>query len=454
MKQNINLLEGSIAMSLTKLALPIMATSFLQMAYNLIDMIWIGRVGSDAVSAVGVGSMFVWFASGIIMIARIGGQVQVGQSLGAKDEDGAARYGKIAFQLAIIAGLIYGLIAILFHKSLVAFFMLDNQQIVVDAEKYIMMTCGGIIFFYLNQIFAGMWTALGNSKVTLLATLVGLSINIVLDPILIFGIGPFPKWGVLGAAFATVFAQLVVCIVFCCISVKETSLFCKMRNWKHMEPYETKKIISIGFPAGIQSIFFTCISMIIARMITGFGDAAIAVQKVGTQIESISWMTAEGFGTAVNAFTAQNYGANQQKRVNQGYRTAMMIMTIWGILTSFVLIVFPGPIFQIFIQEEAMLSLGIDYLRIVGYSQLFMCLELATAGAFQGLGKTMPPSISGITFTIIRIPLAYVLCNTSLGLNGIWWAISISAIVKGIVLPLWFLKGRRRQSIHQKIAIR
>ncbi len=443
MKQNVNLLEGSIVAALTKLALPIMATSFLQMGYNLVDMIWIGRVGSDAVSAVGIGSMFVWFASGIIMIARIGGQVLVGQSLGAKEEIQASKYAKSAFQLALIAAIIYGSIALIFHKTLVSFFMLDNQKIIEDAELYIMMTCGCILFFFLNQIFTGIWTALGNSRVTLLATLIGLSINIVLDPVLIFGIGPFPEWGVLGAAFATVFAQFVVCIVFCIVSLRDRLLFGNIRNWLRFEKNETKKIIKIGFPAGIQSIFFTCISMIIARMITGFGDAAIAVQKVGTQVESISWMTAEGFGTAVNAFTAQNYGANQQKRVNRGYRTAMMIMAGWGIFTSFVLIAFPGPIFQVFIQEEGMLSLGIDYLRIVGYSQLFMCLELATSGAFQGLGKTMPPSISGVTFTIIRIPLAFVLCNTSLGLNGIWWAISLSAIVKGIVLPLWFIKERK-----------
>lgn len=442
--KNVDLLKGSIVGAMTKLALPIMLTSFLQMAYNLIDMIWIGKVGSDAVAAVGIGSMFVWFAGGIIIIAKIGGQVKIGQYLGAQKEKEAAVYGKTAFQLAIIAGILFGTICIVFHVPLVGFFNLENEQIIKDSQYYIIVTCGGVLFLYLNQIFTGIWTALGNSRVTLLATLIGLSINIVLDPVLIFGYGPLPKLGVLGAALATVFAQFIVCLVFCMLSIKEKIIFSKMEYPFQMELSQLKEIVRIGLPAGIQSMMFTSISMIVSRMITDFGDAAIAVQKVGTQIESISWMTAEGFGTAVNAFTAQNYGANQQKRVNQGYRSAMGIMFIWGMITSILLVAFPGPIFQIFLQEEEMLILGIDYLKIVGYSQLFMCVELATAGAFQGLGKTMPPSIIGMVFIVLRIPLAYILCQTSLGLNGIWWAITISAILKGIILPLWFCIDRRK----------
>lgn len=445
MKSNVNLLTGSIAGAMTKLALPIMMTSFLQMAYNLIDMIWIGRVGSDAVAAVGVGSMFVWFASGIITIAKVGGQVKVGQCLGAAKEELAAVYAKSALQCAIIAGVIYGVVCVSLRQVFVGFFMLDNPQIVEDAQYYLMVTCGCIIFYFMNQICTGIWTALGNSRITLLATLVGLSINIVLDPILIFGIGPVPKLGVLGAALATVFAQFIVFVIFSIVSSREKIIFAKIQNVLKIEIVEVKQIVRIGLPAGVQSMFFTSISMIIARMITGFGDAAIAVQKVGTQIESISWMTAEGFGTAVNAFTAQNFGANQEERVNQGYKTAMLIMTIWGVITSVVLIVFPAPIFKIFIQEAEILPLGIDYLRIVGYSQLFMCLELATAGAFQGLGRTMPPSITGIICVAIRIPLAYVLCKTELGLNGIWWAITLSAIAKGIILPIWFRVERKKQ---------
>ncbi|MFI3208352.1 MAG: MATE family efflux transporter [Eubacteriales bacterium] len=444
MNKNVNLLSGSIVGALTKLALPIMATSFLQTGYNLIDMIWIGRVGSDAVAAVGVGSMYVWFANGLITIIKIGGQVKVGQNLGAKREEDALVFAKGAFQIAVVAAIVWGILSVMFREVMVGFFLLDNQDIVRNAQIYIVITCGCIFFNYMNQIFTGIWTAIGNSKVTLLATLIGLSLNIVLDPVLIFGLGPFPELGVAGAALATVFAQFIVFVVFCVVSKKETIIYSKFTNVCSIEWGKIKEIVHIGFPAGIQSMMFTTISIILSRMITSFGDVAIAVQKVGTQVESISYMTAEGFATAINSFTAQNYGAKQQKRVNQGYMTAITIMILWGIFTSFMLIVFPAQIFRIFIQEEEMLQMGVDYLRIMGYSQIPMCVELATAGAFQGLGKTKPPSINSIILTGIRIPVAYFLCQTSLGLNGIWWTITLSALAKGIVLPILFMIERKK----------
>ena len=184
--------------------------------------------------------------------------------------------------------------------------------------------------------------------------------------------------------------------------------------------------------------------MIIARLIAGWGDAAVAVQKVGSQIESISWMTAEGFASAVNAFIAQNYGANKKDRIKKGYYTAIRLMTVWGVVTSAALIFFPQVFFQIFIQEPDVLPMGVDYLRILGVSQLFMCTEITTAGAFQGLGKTFPPAVEGVVLNLLRIPMALVLSATALGLNCVWWSISISSILKGIILPAWFFVVLRR----------
>ena len=184
--------------------------------------------------------------------------------------------------------------------------------------------------------------------------------------------------------------------------------------------------------------------MVIARLVAGWGDLAIASQKVGGQIESISFMTAEGFGTAVNAFTAQNYGAKKAQRIKQGYLTAMRIMLVWGLFTTFVLIVFPAQLFRIFITDASVLPIGVSYLRIMGYSQLFLCVEIASAGAFQGLGKPLPPTVTGILGNLARIPMALLLSATALGLDGVWWSITISSCAKGIVCFTWFVIILRR----------
>lgn len=453
MKNSVDLLKGSIVKGLSKLALPIMLTSFLQMAYNLTDMIWIGRVGSNAVTAVGIAGMLVWLSNGLVMIARIGGQVKVAQCLGANRISEARRYAKTAFQMGIGCGLLYGFISITCNSLMIDFFKISDATIARDASNYLYIVGGMVVINFMNQVFTGMWTALGKTTVTLAATLVGLSINIILDPILIFGIGPFPSLGVVGAALATVLAQFIVLSVFVIIAFRDKLFFKEMKDWKVLNREDVRTITTIGLPVGMQSMLFTFISMIISRMITGFGDTAIAVQKVGTQIESISWMTAEGFGTAVNAFVAQNYGAKQEERVDKGYKIAMSIMVIWGMVTTLALVLFPESLFRIFISEPDLLPMGVDYLMILGYSQIFMCTELATAGAFQGLGKSFQPSIIGVSLNLLRIPLAYILCNTSLGLDGIWWAISISTVAKGVVLPIWFIYERNKMKIQRNIIV-
>ncbi|WP_253199492.1 MATE family efflux transporter [Clostridium tagluense] len=188
----------------------------------------------------------------------------------------------------------------------------------------------------------------------------------------------------------------------------------------------------------MQSGVFTVIGMIIARILSQWGSTPIAVQSVGSQIESITWMTAGGFQTALSAFVGQNFGAKKWDRIYKGYFISLAIISIIGTITSCLLIFFPSPIFSIFISEKAVIKDGIVYLRILGVSQLFMCIEMTTAGAFNGLGRTMPPSIVGIVLNVLRIPGALLL-SMFLGLSGVWWSISISSMLKGLILTSWFI---------------
>ena len=442
MKTHINLLEGKILPALSALALPIMATSLIQMAYNLIDMIWIGKIGASAVESVGAAGMFMWLSNGLATLAKMGGQIKVGHALGAQKKEEAASYAQSSMQMGIVFAVFFGILSVVFADGMIGFFQLNSTQVIQDAKLYLMITCGLVIFSFMNQIFTGILTAMGNSRTSFIATGIGLVLNIVLDPLFIFGFGFIPAMGVAGAAIATVLAQLVVMLLFLYTIVKEPVLFCDVHMLQAPDITHTKEIFQIGLPSAVQSMLFSGISMVIARLIAGWGDAAVAVQKVGSQIESISWMTAEGYAAALNSFVAQNYGAKNTGRIREGYRLSMIVMLSWGVFCSLVLIAFPQVIFQVFIQETEVLPLGIDYLRILGVSQLFMCMEITTAGAFSGLGKTLPPSIVSITLTGARIPMAMLL-GKWMGLNGIWWAITISSIWKGIVLLIWFLRDMK-----------
>lgn len=444
MRRNIDLLHEPILPALTRLALPIMATSLVQMAYNLTDMAWIGRVGAGAVSAVGSAAMFTWFSQGVSNLAKMGGQVKVAHALGRGNREEAAEYAQGAIQIGILFALVFGFLTITCRKGLIGFFNMKNPEIIRDAELYLMITCGLILFSFLNVIFTGILTASGDSKTPFLSNVIGLVINMILDPVLIFGLGPVPKMGVSGAAFATVGAQAVVTLVFLFSIRSDTILFDKVHIWRPTSRAYVKQIVRIGFPAAIQTMIYSSISMVLTRLVAGFGDTAIAVQRVGSQIESVSWMTADGFAAAINSFVGQNYGAKQWDRVKKGYMKAAQIMFLWGMFSTGLLIFAAEPIFRIFIHETDVVADGIVYLQVLGVSQMFMCEEILTTGALSGLGKTMQASVISIILTSARIPMALFLVMTPLGLSGIWWAITLSSVLKGIVYVTYFMATMRK----------
>lgn len=440
MKQRIDLLHGKILPSLTGLALPIMATSLVQTAYNLTDMAWIGRVGSHAVAAVGAAGMYTWLSTGIVTLARMGGQVKVAQSLGSKNTEDAAEYGRGALQLCIVLALSFAVVTNLCAGPLIGFFGLSSAGTVEAAVGYLRITCGLILFAFVNQTMTGLFTAIGDSRTPFLANCTGLAANMVLDPVLIFGLGPFPPMEAVGAAVATVTAQMIVTLVLVWRASGDKLLFQRIRLWQRTPRGYLRVICSIGLPSALQSMLYSGISMVLTRMVASWGDAAVAVQRVGGQIECISWMTAEGFGSAMNAFTGQNYGAKSYGRVRESYRVAFVVIGIWGILTSCLLVLGAEPVFRLFIREEDVVPLGISYLVILGYGQMPMCEELVTGGALQGMGKTLACSVITILLTSCRIPLAMLLTSTALGLDGIWWALTLTSVAKGIVFVLYYIR--------------
>ena len=441
-----NLTKGPILKTLTKLAIPIMASSFLGTLYNITDMAWIGLLGSKAVAGVGVGGMFTWLSQGLAAMARMGGQVQVAQCIGRGERDRAHGFAQAAVQLATLMGMAYAVISLVFTRQMVAFFQLTDPEAQTAALSYTKIACGLIVFSFLTLTMTGLYTAQGDSKTPFLANLIGLVTNMILDPVLILGPGPFPKLGVVGAAIATVTAQAIVMMMMILgvIIQKKENVLKGIRLTAKIPKEYLGGLCGIGIPTAIQGMAYCAISMVLTRMVSAYGAEAVATQRVGGQIESISWNTADGFAAALNAFIAQNYGAGKMDRVRKGYRASLWTVGIWGLLISFVFICFPKAIADIFFHEPKAVVTAVGYLVIIGFSEAFMCVELTTVGALSGLGRTRLCSIISIAFTSARIPLAIILGGL-IGLSGIWWALSITSIIKGIIFTCTFLWITRKR---------
>lgn len=435
------LTEGSITKQLIQLTIPIIATNLIQTTYQMVDMIWVGKLGSEAVTAVGTASFYINFSMALLTLISIGTGVKIAHSLGASKEEDANQFLKNGFVLATILAIIYFIIVMVSRDWLIGIFGLNNNTIELMSKDYLLFSIVGTFFSYYNGLFIISLTSRGNSKLAFQISSVGFIVNILLDPLLIFGIGEWNGFGVIGAALATVISNGLVTALF----FRKTRLDLLLRKHFSFDRKKSLLVLKMGLPITVQRVTFILISIILAIIIARFGSEGIAVQRIGLQIESISFMTIGGLQGAIAAFIGQNYAAQKWERLSKGYNRALLMTIGFGLIITAIFLLFPQHLFRLFIQEEAIIEAGVLYMRIVGISQVFMCMELLTVGAFNGIGKTYIPPIFSITFTGLRIPLAILLSSSDFfGLNGVWLSISLTSIIKGIILVYWYQNSMNR----------
>ncbi len=446
MKVKIDLTSGSILKKILIVAVPMLLASLVQMLYNLTDMYWVARVDQlgeipeEAVAAVGTAGFYPWFGFGLIAIVKIGVSVRVSQAAGRNDEVGVNRIATNGTILMVALALLYITYGVFFNHHFVGIFNIDNATVVAQSMSYLrIVTAFGMAYFMVN-LFNGIYDGLGKTINTFYIMAVGLTLNMILDPVFILGFG----MGVQGAALATGLSQTVTLLIYVVIYSSRKAP-AKLRFLTQTTKDELKRIFTLGLPVGVQSMVMTIIAIFIGVMVADFGPRVMSVSRIGAMIEALSWMIAAGFQVALAAFVGQNVGAGQFDRVKRGYSTSMKLLVPYGLAINALLFFAAEPLFAIFIDSEATLREGAIYLRILSISQLFMILDMVTAGAFNGLGKTYIPSAVQIIGNVMRIPLAYLLMGAFTDpFHGIWWAISISSLFKGIVLVIFFAFHMRK----------
>lgn len=432
-----DLTEGPVFGKLTSLAVPLMGGMLMNMLYNLTDMFWLGRVGSEAVAATGTVGLLMWLSMAFSSFGRMGSEIGVSQNLGRGDEAAAKAFAQTAFTLALVMGIFYGLIMIFGRSLLIGFFDIKDPLVVRYAENYLMITGFAMPFFFIGGgAGMGIYSGSGNTRTPFYIMAFGIVLNIILSPVLIFSLG----MGVEGAALATVIAQSI-----------SVSLFLWHMKFHKNRPFKELKLLGIAdkrtlkqifiwvTPIAIESFLFTFLTMLVSRFVAQFGTGAMATQRIGSQIESLSWLIGAGFASAISAFTGQNFGAGKWSRIHGGYKISAIIMGSWGVIVTFILFFGGGALFSIFLPNEPeVIVMGANYMRILAAAQILGCLEGITSGTFRGLGKTLPPSVVSGTSNFLRMVAAFFLARTAMGLDGIWWALTIGAMLRGAWIFIWF----------------
>lgn len=434
------LTQGPINRQLFNLAMPIMATSFIQMAYSLTDMAWVGRLGSESVAAVGAVGMLTWMSGSIALLNKVGAEVSVGQSIGARSETDARSFASHNITIALLIAFCLGSLLFIFATPILRLFEL-KEHITENAVMYLRIVSTGLPFVFLSAAFTGIYNAAGRSKTPFYISGTGLIMNIILDPLFIFGFG----WGTMGAALATWLSEALVFSIFIYKLRRKDDLLGGFSFIVRLKKQYTRRILKLGLPVAALNTLFSFVNMFLSRTASEQGGhIGLMAFTTGGQIEAITWNTSQGFSTALSTFIAQNYAAGQKARVRQAWHTTLWMTGIFGTLCSLLFIFFGNEVFSIFVPEAEAYRVGGDYLRIDGYSQIFMMMEITMQGVFYGIGRTVPPAIVSITCNYMRIPVALLLVHMGMGVDAIWWAVCGTTIAKGIILTSWFVLIKRK----------
>ncbi|MDR2621334.1 MAG: MATE family efflux transporter [Dysgonamonadaceae bacterium] len=433
-----DLTEGKIFKQLISQALPIMASGFVQMAYTITDMAWLGRLGSREIAAVGGMGIILWFVESIALLTKVGAEINIAQSIGLKDFERAKSFASHTITLASIIGILAGVALFVFANPIISIFRFDTG-LTGMARDYLLICCISQPAVFLFFTFSGIYNGVGRTSVPFYFLAIGLACNMLLCPLFIFGINGHLALGVKGAGIATVTSQWIVALLFIWKLKRKNAVLDGFPFFVKLRKNYTRSIVKLGLPIAAMNCLFSTINYYIAGIASVWGGyLGVMSQTTGSQIEGLTWYTASGFSTALSTFTAQNFARNKIKRAIQAYKYTLIVLLSLGFLISCVFLFAGKELFGLFVIEEKARLAGAGYLFVMGFCQLFMMLEIATAGLWNGFGRTTYPAAVSITFNILRIPLALLL-TPHYGVNGVWIAIAVSAGMKGIISPVWWL---------------
>jgi putative MATE family efflux protein len=442
-QKGLDLTEGPITPTIFRLAWPVVISMFVETARGMANMFWVGKLGAVYLAAVVSATFLTWFIYVLSDVISVGTVALVARYMGAKDETKAAYVARQAYLFAIISSLILAIFMIPVGGRYAFNLMGTEPEVTRLGVNFVRIVFAGTTFLFLIETFGACFRGSGDTKTPMKVLLVSLGLHIVLDPLLIFGIGPFPRMGTNGAALATLLSQGTGAVIYLFMIIRgklrfKFSLLPKF----NLDFSIVQKILKIGLPLSASGIVFIVVYIFLNKVTATFGTEAIAALGIGNRMESLSFLTCFGFSQAAAALVGQNLGAKKPERAEKcAWRTVHIVVLITGFI-SVLFFLFPRWISSFFISDLEVVKIAIDYLRILALSQVFMALEIVLEGSFSGAGNTIPPMSVSIPGSVLRVPLAYLIAIFwGVGVNGVWWAITLTTIAKGTTLAFWFKQG-------------
>ncbi len=439
--------EGSLGRAVFLLSVPMILEMAMESVFGILDVFWVGKLGSDAVAAVGITEALLTLVFALALGLSMSTTAMVARRIGEKDRQAAAVTAVQAIGLGLLAAVPAMLAGIVWPKQLLQL-MGASPAVVASGWSYTAWILGGnatiLLLFLINAIFRGA----GDASVAMRSLWVANAVNLVLDPCLIFGIGPFPALGITGAAIGTTLGRGVGVAYQC------------HQLWRggrvNVEPAHVRldvevmmRLLRVSVGGIVQFLIATASWLALVRLLTPFGSAALAGYTIALRIIVVAILPSWGMCNAAATLVGQNLGAGKPERAERSvWLTGLYNMVfLCGVAVAF--IVFAEDLIGFFTTDPAVRALGADCLRIVSYGYGFYAWGMVMVQAFNGAGDTTTPTwINFFCYWLFQIPLAWGLARgLELGPNGVYFAITVAESLIALVGIHYFRKGRWKERV-------
>jgi putative MATE family efflux protein len=440
--------SGGLSRAIVVLAIPMVLEMIMESVFAICDVFFVSRLGAEAVATVGLTESLLTLVFSLAIGLSMGTTAVVARRIGERAPARAAVAGAQAILVGLATSAVLGVAGVVTGPSALAVLGASEEVIALGSgySRILLGGCGSVtLLFIINAIFRGAGDAAIAMRVLWLANL----INVVLDPCLIFGLGPFPEMGVAGAAVATTIGRGTGVVYQFWVLARGTSRIEILPTQIRLDPAVMKTLLKVSAGGIVQVLVATCSWVALVRIIALFGSSAVAGYTIAIRVVIFSILPAWGMANAAATLVGQNLGAGKPDRAERSaWLTGLYNMVLLGGI-AVVFLLFGEVIVGWFSQDPSVLATGVECLRIISYGYLFYALGMVLVQAFNGAGDTTTPSlINFFCYWLFQIPFAYWLAVSSgMGPRGVFWAIAIAESMITLIGASLFRLGRwkRRQ---------
>lgn len=441
------LTRGPLLRALVVLATPMLVSALLQNLQSVIDLFWVGRLGPHAVAAVAMSGTLLMVLFPMLMGLSLGTVALVARAMGAEQYDDAAAAAGQSLLLSLAMGVVFGALGWVLTPAM--FQLLGaGPDVLPDGYAYLRISLAGSLTSFALFIGNAALQGAGDTVTPMLIMAVANLLNVVLDPVFIFGLGPFPAMAVRGAALATVLAQAAAAA----LSLRAL-LTGRVRI--HLRPHDFRpdlrlswRLLRIGIPGSGQMLSRSLMSLMLMRIVATCGTLAVAAYGTGMRFHMITLMPAFALGGAAATMVGQNLGAGNPNRARRAAWLAAGLDVALMVLAAGFFALFARPLVRAFNADPGVVAIGAEYLRTVSPFYVFTALAIVLGRALNGAGDSLGPMVlTVVSLWGVQVPLAVHFSATwASKTQGIWWAIALATVLHGVLITIWFEMGRWRHT--------